>query len=207
MRHQGRITKWKDEQGFGFITPMDGGEQVFVHIKSFSSQQRRPVGNETVTYEISSDERGRTRAEHVEFIGAGPAIPTRGGTGLFGLPVFFLMFVAASVFAGQLPFVVFGLYVVASAVTFLAYAHDKSAARKDQWRISESTLHVLSLIGGWPGAFVAQKLLRHKSKKQSFRIVFWTTVVVNCIGLAWLFSPSGANALRSILGAAELAGR
>ena len=49
MRQQGKITKWKDDQGFGFITPDSGGEQVFVHIKSFSNRQRRPIGNEIVT--------------------------------------------------------------------------------------------------------------------------------------------------------------
>ena len=51
MRRQGKIATWKDQQGFGFIAPDDGGEQIFVHIKSFSNRQRRPIGNEIVTYE------------------------------------------------------------------------------------------------------------------------------------------------------------
>jgi len=51
-------------------------------------------------------------------------------------------------------------------------AFSKSAARKGAWRTQESTLHLLSLVGGWPGALVAQQKLRHKSKKQSFRFVF-----------------------------------
>lgn len=203
MRRQGKITKWKDDKGFGFITPNGGGELLFVHIKSFSNRQRRPIGNEIVTYEVFSDERGRTRADHVAFMGDDPTIPARGGTGLFALPVLFLLIVAASVFVGQLPFMVLGLYLVASAVAFLVYARDKSAAKKNHWRTSENTLHMLSLFGGWPGAFIAQKLLRHKSKKQSFRNVFWSTVVFNCIGLAWLFSTSGAGALRSFLGGSE----
>jgi uncharacterized membrane protein YsdA (DUF1294 family)/cold shock CspA family protein len=202
MRRQGKITKWKDEQGFGFITPINGGEQVFVHIKSFSNRERRPIGNEIVTYEVVSDEKGRTQAAQVAFMRDNPTNPARGGTGWFVLPVLFLMFVAASVFAGRLPFRVLGLYLFASAVAFFMYAHDKSAAKKDQWRTSESTLHILSLIGGWPGAFVAQKLLRHKSKKQSFQTVFWATVVINFIALLWLSSSSTseAEALRALLG-------
>ena len=69
MRLRGKLTKWKDDRGFGFITPIRGGRQVFVHIKAFTNQHRRPIGNEFVTYETASDETGRLRAEHVEFIG------------------------------------------------------------------------------------------------------------------------------------------
>jgi len=187
MRHQGKITKWKDDQGFGFITPLGGGDQVFVHIKSFLIGHRRPVGNETVTYEVTSDDKGRRRAEHVAIMDESPTTSTRGGTISFALPILFLLFVVVSVFVGRLPFVVLGLYLVASAASYLIYAHDKSAAKRGQRRTPESTLHGLSLLGGWPGAFFAQMLLRHKSTKESFQIVFWVTVVLNCIGLLWLF--------------------
>lgn len=202
MRRKGKITKWKDDRGFGFITPIGGGEQVFVHIKSFSNRHRRPIGNEIVTFEAISDHQGRIRAEDVAFIGESARDPSQRGTILFMVPALFLMFVAVSVFMGRLPFVVLGLYLIASAVSFFAYARDKSAAKADQQRTAERTLQVLSLVGGWPGALVAQKLLRHKTKKQSFQIVFWATVVLNCVGLVWLFSRSGADALRSVLDAA-----
>jgi uncharacterized membrane protein YsdA (DUF1294 family)/cold shock CspA family protein len=199
MRNQGKITKWKDEQGFGFITPRGGGEQVFVHIKAFSSRHQRPIGNEIVTYEVTSDDKGRKRAERVAFIGD-KSIPTQGGAISFAVSALFLMFVAVSVFVGRLSFVVLGLYLIASAISFFVYRHDKAAAKRNDSRTRETTLHILSLLGGWPGAFVAQRLLRHKSKKVSFQIVFWATVVVNCVGLGWLFSPSGADALQSVLG-------
>jgi len=55
MRYQGRITTWKDDKGFDFITPNGGGEQVFLHINSFSNRERRPEGNELVTYELTVD--------------------------------------------------------------------------------------------------------------------------------------------------------
>jgi len=203
MRHQGKITKWKDEQGFGFITPRGGGDRVFVHIKAFSNRHRRPSDGEIVTYEVASDDRGRKRAEHVAFLGDS-SIAIHGGGLSFTISVLFLMFVAVSVFVGQLPFVVLGLYLVASVISYFVYAHDKAAAKRSEWRTPETTLHILSLLGGWPGAFVAQKRLRHKSKKESFQIVFWATVVVNCVGLGWLFSSSGADALQSVLGPAGL---
>jgi len=204
MRYQGKITNWKDDRGFGFITPNGGGNQVFIHIKSFANRQRRPVGNEIVTYELKIDAKGRAQAESVAFVGErapSDISSERRNTSLI-LAATFLVFVAASAFVGKLPFAVLWLYLVGSAVAFLAYAFDKSAARKDQWRTQESTLHLFALVGGWPGALAAQKLLRHKSKKQSFQIMFWATVVLNCSALAWLFSSSGAGALRSFLGAA-----
>ncbi len=68
-------------------------------------------------------------------------------------------------------------YLLLGGVTFLAYACDKFFAQRDSWRIPEAMLHLMSLLGGWPGAWLAQRLLRHKSRKVSFRIVYWLTVV------------------------------
>ena len=82
----------------------------------------------------------------------------------------------------------FVVYVVTSVITFLAYAQDKSAAQHNRWRTKESTLHSLALVGGWPGALLAQKCLRHKSSKARFQRVFWVTVVVNVLLVGWLMS-------------------
>ena len=71
------------------------------------------------------------------------------------------------------------VYVLASAATFIAYAVDKSAARQGRWRTPESTLHGLALAGGWPGAWLAQRLLRHKSSKRDFLAVYRVTVLLN----------------------------
>ena len=99
--------------------------------------------------------------------------------------------------AAKLPLPVLAVYLVASIVSFIAYAADKSAARTGAWRIRERTLHLLALAGGWPGALIAQQRLRHKSKKESFRAVFWVTVWMNCGALVWLLTPFGAAALRA----------
>jgi len=40
-------------------------------------------------------------------------------------------------------------------------------------------LHLLSLLGGWPGALIGQGLFRHKTSKQSFQFMFWLTVAIN----------------------------
>src|SRR5690606_28264486 len=112
----------------------------------------------------------------------------------------FLAVVAGAALAGRLPVELAGLYLAASAVAFVAYALDKSAAQNGRWRTQESTLHLIGVIGGWPGALAAQRLLRHKSRKRSFRISFWATVVLTSCAGAWLLSDSGAAALRAIPG-------
>lgn len=203
MRYQGRITTWKDDKGFGFITPNGGGEQVFVHISSLSNRQGRPKGNELVTYELTVDGMGRSQAKAVAFIAAHRTANKSQGRGNLA-PIFavcFMLFVLAAVVSGRLPSAVLGLYLATSVLAFVAYALDKSAAKRDQWRTQESTLHLFALLGGWPGALAAQRLLRHKSAKVSFQATFWATVLLNCGALGWLLSPSGAEVLRSVLGA------
>lgn len=71
-----------------------------------------------------------------------------------------------------------------SVMTLVMYSIDKAAARHSWRRIPEIHLHLLSLVGGWPGALIAQQLLRHKTRKQPFQTLFWLTVVVN-LGLVW----------------------
>lgn len=204
MRHQGRITTWKDDQGFGFITPAGGGEPVFVHIKSFSNRRRRPAGGEIVTYTLSADARGRVRAESVACANDRSALAAWiSGVALALLPVgLYFAFVALAVMAGELPSWVLKGHQGASVLAFLAYAFDKSAARSGRWRTPESTLHLFGVLGGWPGALLAQRVFRHKSRKLSFQIAFWITVVLNCGALWWYFKPSGYAVLRSVLGMA-----
>lgn len=76
------------------------------------------------------------------------------------------------------------LYAVMSVITFLTYAWDKSAARRDRRRVPEQTLLTLGFLGGWPGALIAQQSLRHKTRKRTFRRAFWARVVLNVVLLS-----------------------
>ena len=98
-----------------------------------------------------------------------------------------------------MPSIIFSIYIGLSIITYIIYAVDKSAANKGAWRMQESTLHLLALAGGWPGALVAQQKLRHKSKKESFRFVFWVTVLLNFGVFVWLFSSTGSDLLNSLI--------
>ena len=85
-------------------------------------------------------------------------------------------------------------YAFASVVCFAAYAMDKRAARTNRRRTPEQTLLLLGLACGWPGAFLAQVMLRHKTSKRSFQMKFWLTVVIN-IALVALVIAAGANVI------------
>jgi uncharacterized membrane protein YsdA (DUF1294 family) len=97
----------------------------------------------------------------------------------------FLAAVAVTVHFGRLPLAAAWLYGGLSLISFVAYGVDKSAAAQGRWRISESTLQLLGLLGGWPGAAVAQRVFRHKVSKLSFQSLFWVTVVLNVTALLW----------------------
>ena len=89
-----------------------------------------------------------------------------------------------------IPLWVAGIYLVASIVCFIVYAVDKSAAGAARRRVSERTLLTLGIVGGWPGAIIAQQTLRHKTQKASFRKAFWGTVVVNVLVFAVFATPA-----------------
>jgi uncharacterized membrane protein YsdA (DUF1294 family) len=180
---------------------MAGGNRVFVHIKGFENRGRRPAVGDVVTYSNSTDARGRSYAEGVAIAGVKPLKKPSSSSKFSShvIAVGFLLIVGGAVLVSAIPLPVLLIYLVFSVATFGAYALDKSAAERGAWRTSESTLHLLALVGGWPGALVAQNRLRHKSRKQPFRAVFWTTVVLNCGAFVWLFTPSGATAMNSIL--------
>lgn len=93
---------------------------------------------------------------------------------------------AAATLTWDLPPMVGGAYLALSLGCFAAYAIDKSAARRGDWRTPESTLLLLGLAGGWPGGLLAQQWLRHKSSKMSFRWKFHVTVVLNVVGFLYL---------------------
>jgi uncharacterized membrane protein YsdA (DUF1294 family) len=84
--------------------------------------------------------------------------------------------------------VLLGVYAVMSLITFVTYGADKSAAARGAWRVPESTLHLLALAGGWPGALLGQQVFRHKTRKQPFYAIFWGTAIINCVAVVWVLT-------------------
>jgi uncharacterized membrane protein YsdA (DUF1294 family) len=85
-------------------------------------------------------------------------------------------------------YVVF-IYVVASLAAFIAYGLDKRAAGRGRWRVPEASLHLIELLGGFPGALLGQRIFRHKRRKARYMIIFWMIFALHAVGwLLWALS-------------------
>ncbi|MDO9357491.1 MAG: cold shock and DUF1294 domain-containing protein [Polaromonas sp.] len=126
-----------------------------------------------------------------------PRDASAGGT----LPAWMLIatwaaLLAWAVLTGRIPAMIWPIALLLNLAAFFVYWLDKYAAQKQHWRIAEQNLHLFALLGGWPGAWAAQRVLRHKSSKASFLRVYWLTVIVHCTVLAgWVFK----NEIQSLL--------
>ena len=208
MEKRGVLKSWNDGKGFGFIQPEGGGEPLFVHISAMRGDSRPQVGD-NVLYVAGRDAQGRPRAQHMRHAGLSldrPAIRRKpaaarqpaGGNppkssrradaarirdlplkllilaGLCLLPAWgSLALLAQGVWWGALA------YPLVSLFSFCQYWLDKQHAQKGRWRTPENSLHIAELLGGWPGALVAQQVFRHKTRKASFQLVFWAIVALH----------------------------
>jgi len=211
MKFQGTITQWDDAKGFGFIAADGGDARIFFHHSDLQRGAPRPTPGLRVAFGVETGPKGKrattVTASSLPSKPIAPARrvqPSRGQrpepnrrTSILPLLAFAGMWVPLTALASPPPWAG-PIYLAMSVLTFLVYALDKSAARRGGWRTQETTLHALALLGGWPGALLAQKHLRHKNQKASFQTAYWATVVVNLAVLLTLSTAWG----RSLLAAA-----
>lgn len=206
MRFEGNLKSWNDERGFGFIEPDQGSDEVFVHVKAFARRNGRPAIGQRFSFEVEIGPQGKKRAKNVESVRVTKATRTRTDdrpaewdfASLSAIPVLIAVYVGAS-FVWKVSPMWAAAYFGVSILTFFAYAFDKTAAVRGNWRTQEGTLLGLGLLCGWPGALLAQKTLRHKSSKQSFRNAFWMTVFLNLLAFIALNSPQVSPHLRQLI--------
>ena len=200
MRLAGRITDWNDEKGFGFVVPNGGGDSAFVHVNDFQRGSRRPVLGDLISYLPVKDQRGRLKAKEIRHAGQrikAPRAPSRVPKAWVGVSA--LASAAVLSAAGVLPFLLAAAIFCLSALAYLMYWFDKSAAQSGGQRTPENTLHLVGLAGGWPGALIAQQRFRHKTIKQPFQTVFWVTVALNVAAVTWLVKSGVAARLAQSL--------
>lgn len=200
-RETGTVRVWNADRGFGFLRRPDGSD-LFLHIKAFPRGVDEPaVGNE-VTYEIEAQADGKLRAARARSAAEAyvpPVRPTSPLLGILAIAAFVAIYILVEVNWGPVPLWVPIAYLGVSAITFGSYAIDKSAARLKGRRVAETSLILLGMFGGWPGAILAQQLLRHKTAKLSFRAVFWVSVLINVAVFVGLNAPGVAQALADVL--------
>jgi uncharacterized membrane protein YsdA (DUF1294 family)/cold shock CspA family protein len=194
MQFKGKITEWDDMRGFGFIAPLNGNARVFVHISAFPAGSRRPGTGEFINYSVGQDDRGRVCATSATYV---TQQSHRVAVHLYGrraaliagfVSGSFLTTVTLLAVVGRLWWPVAFGYGAMSIATYRAYKHDKQAAQAREWRTNEWELIVLGLIGGWPGGLIARHRFRHKTRKVTFQLAYWLSVVLNLSGLAWLLA-------------------
>lgn len=207
---KGRLLRWNERRGFGFIQPFNKGRTVFLHISALKDATHPPQKGDIIYYYSKLDKKNNRIIAYKAFISepkqqSVPPIPpkdtdngsTRDArtTGKPSSPVVNALLISSLPSIGLTHFIVTTtnltpliVYLVMSWLTFAAYANDKSRAQQDQRRISEKTLHLCELAGGWLGGFIAQQRLRHKTRKKSYQVRFWLIVAFHwAVWLIWLF--------------------
>lgn len=208
LKKKGKIIKWDDAKGFGFILPQDSKKHIFVHIKYFADKSIRPSVNQDVIYTVFKDKDGKqsainvTRATDKLLDNKQNNIKKKNFSlrsvssqnsnfkidykSTHSIGIFYMMFVLSflafllySFINGKLPLSIIIFYGTMGVITYFAYSSDKSKAITEEYRTPETLLHILSLVGGWMGAIIAQQRFRHKTKKSSFQILFWIIVFFN----------------------------
>lgn len=223
MEQHGVLRSWNSNKGFGFIHA--DNSDYFVHISNIRGEHR-PQQGETVYFVAGKDEKGRLRAQHMRSTELSIDRPTarrkpqsmsEAGTAphrqclqtLIGLKKTLPLLIITCIIPAMGVWQTFThndvlwpllFYVCMSVFSILQYWCDKHNAQNGAWRIPEKQLHAVELFGGWPGALLAQQLLRHKTKKTSYQAVFWLIVLVHQV--YWLDQLGFAGQLlRGILNA------
>ncbi len=203
MYKEGHLIKWDDEKGYGFIRPAEGGDDVFVHIKEMEPQRPRPEEGELLRYKPIQNPEGRLEARRVKRPECEEPILRKRSKqrknrihfkslvpALLILAAFWtalLYQVHRGVYSSSIPWALLGV----SLISFSYYGVDKYRAIKHKFRISEAQLHLLDLLGGWPGGLLAQRLFRHKISKRGFQALFIVSALIHLSLLVYLAAAPG----------------
>lgn len=220
MMQEGALRRWDDARGFGFIQARSGQPDIFVHISAFKPGVRPRAGDLILFDGVVQDGPKGPRATRALVKGRGadassdPTQPRNGPAtspdtqrrlGLRALRwspgMILVLSLAGFCLAGAASFlpqspIPLLLYPVLSVAAFVLYGTDKYQAIRGGWRVREGTLHVVEALGGWPGAFLAQQTMRHKTVKLSYQAAFWLIVAAHVgIWCLWFLGPDTAIAI------------
>ena len=166
-----RLSEWNQENGSGFLE--HDGKRLLLHAHDFVVLKRRIRVGDEIRFTVGIDSDGKACAKNARHADK-------------GLKPLNLLLLAALLVAPGLALRLFartndlrlivGAGAVISLLTFLVYWEDKRRMRAARWRVPANTMHFMELIGGWPAAYLAQRLLRHKRGRFSYQLTFWLIV-------------------------------
>ncbi|WP_395748825.1 DUF1294 domain-containing protein [Prosthecobacter sp.] len=174
QQHTARVIEWDADKGYGWLKFED--KRLFLHRRDFSRWHHVPKVGEEIRFTWGLDAKQRACAQNAVQVREVAAVS------VWALLVLGALLVAPVYAWRQTGWEMWMLaaYVgVVSVMTYAAYRSDKRKARKNAWRTPETILHLLELAGGWPGAWVAQRRLRHKCSKKFYQFEFWLIICLH----------------------------
>jgi uncharacterized membrane protein YsdA (DUF1294 family)/cold shock CspA family protein len=208
-RLYGTVCYWRDDKGFGFVST-DSAERLFFHIRDFTAPpSKRPQQGDRLSFTLGFDKQQRSCALAIQLEDPAPIVAKPAKTNgpdfyqiqqqAWCFRYLFFVLLLLSLLAGSFVFTVPLFYLEASLFTYWLYQIDKKMASNGQRsRLPEESLQMFSLIGGWPGALVAQKRLHHKVHKAPFQREFRFVIYGNSCFLLWLLSEPGTEFLHKV---------
>ena len=214
----GRIVESDGEKGCGWVEA--DGERTFLHWREFEKRWKQPAAGDQIRFTVGTGPTGEMCAKNAVHVKGKDMAPARRGrgngsslpraAGSFGfaallLLVALLVFPVVAIAKLRIDPMVAAVYaLLLNSVTYLVYASDKKRAQQGAWRIPEIFLHFLEVMGGWPGAFVAQRRLRHKCRKLGYQVTFWLVVALHqyvAFGFlqGWELPRAILRAIRSVI--------
>ena len=86
----------------------------------------------------------------------------------------------------NLPHIVLIYLAVINVVTFFMYGIDKWKAKKSKWRIRETALLGLAVLGGSIGAWLGMKVWHHKTQHKKFRYSVPVIIIIQLSIIVYL---------------------
>ena len=188
---QGEIVQFDPAKGFGFVKVAGQKDDIFIHQSDVDNGVRLQTGMR-VEFDVRTTPKG-PRAANIK--ASGVAAPTQPARRSNANPYMLYSIVAVAIVAviGGALFLLFGWYwlldylIAINIAAFVLYGYDKNAAQNSRLRVPERVLHGVELFGGTPGAFIAQRVFHHKTRKVSYRIVFWLIFAIQAAAVIWWF--------------------
>ena len=194
---QGEIVQFDPAKGFGFVKVSGQKENVFIH-QSDVDNGVRLRNTMQIEFDLRSTSKG-PRAANIKVLGAAPpgsAVPSTQPARRSNANPYTLYTLVAIAIVGVISgalFLIFGWFwlldylIGINIAAFALYGYDKNAAQNGRLRVPERVLHGVELFGGTPGAFIAQRVFHHKTRKVSYRIVFWLIFAIQAAAVIWWF--------------------